>query len=124
VPSRAPDASRWTTWLEPPATDVERPVDAEGRAIDDRMLAMLLARDADARHRFVTRFVGNEWQEAAFVGNWYVDLTPREADELGRRLFLIVDELRRRAGIVTRGRADARVGERPAAAPRPRSKRP
>src|SRR5262249_4238558 len=36
------------------------------------------------------------WQEAAFVGNWFIRLTPREADELGRRLFEVVDEVRRR----------------------------
>jgi hypothetical protein len=35
-------------------------------------------------------------EEAAFLGNWFVQLTPSEADELGRRLFAIVDEIRRR----------------------------
>jgi hypothetical protein len=49
------------------------------------------------RGRFVTSAVSDEWQENAFVGNWYVDLTPEEAYELGRRLFLIVDRLRGRA---------------------------
>ena len=37
-----------------------------------------------------------DWQEASFVGNWFIRLTPREADELGRKLFGFVDELRRR----------------------------
>ena len=35
--------------------------------------------------------------EASFIGNWFVPLTPSEADELGRKLFAIVDELRRRS---------------------------
>jgi hypothetical protein len=38
----------------------------------------------------------DEWQEASFVGNWFVALTPAEADELGRRLFQLVDEMRAR----------------------------
>lgn len=29
-------------------------------------------------------------------GNWYFRLTPAEAEELGRQLFAIIDELRRR----------------------------
>lgn len=87
---------RW--WRRPEAPVIaSTPGDPESRAIDDRMLAMLFARDEDVRHRFVTRVVSDEWQEGSFVGNWYVDLTPQEADELGRRLFLIVDELRSRA---------------------------
>ena len=71
------------------------PADLEGRAIMDRMYAVLLARDEDVRRRFVAHDVSDEWQENAFLGNWFVELTPQEADELGRRLFLIVDELRR-----------------------------
>ena len=59
------------------------------------MTAVLLARDEDVRRRFVTGDVSDEWQEGAFLGNWYVELTPEQADELGRRLFLVVDELRR-----------------------------
>ena len=61
----------------------------------DRMYAVFLARDAEVRRRFVTAEVSDEWQEHAFLGSWFVELTPQEADELGRRLFLIVDELRR-----------------------------
>ena len=69
--------------------------DAEGRAIDDRMLAVFFARDEEVRRRyFLDR--GGPWHEAAFVGNWFVSLTPAEADELGRALFAIVDERRRR----------------------------
>jgi hypothetical protein len=57
---------------------------------------VFFARDDDVRHRFVTRPVSADWQRGAFVGNWYVALTPQEADDLGRRLLEIVDELRRR----------------------------
>jgi hypothetical protein len=56
---------------------------------------VLLARDEDVRRRFVTADLSDEWQEGHFLGNWFVELTPQEADELGRRLFLVVDELRR-----------------------------
>jgi DNA-binding transcriptional ArsR family regulator len=90
--------TRRERWWRRPEEPVIAPTwaDAEGRAIDERMVAMLFARDEDARHRFVTRAASDEWHEAAFIGNWYVALTPKEADELGRKLFLIVDELRRR----------------------------
>jgi hypothetical protein len=38
----------------------------------------------------------DEWVEASLVVNWFVPLTPPEADELGRKLFELVDELRHR----------------------------
>jgi DNA-binding transcriptional ArsR family regulator len=85
---------RW--WRRPDApTIVPIPADAEGRAIDARLLAMLFARDEAARGRFVRGPVADDWQQDAFVGNWYLELTPAEASELGERLFEIVDELRR-----------------------------
>jgi hypothetical protein len=34
--------------------------------------------------------------EASLVGNWFFPLTPPEADDLGRKLFELVDELRHR----------------------------
>lgn len=85
---------RW--WRRPEAPVIAVPgADAEGRAIDDRMLAVFFARDEEVRRRyFLDR--GGPWHEAAFVGNWFVSLTPAEADELGRALFAIVDERRRR----------------------------
>jgi DNA-binding transcriptional ArsR family regulator len=86
---------RWWRRQDVPAV-VPIPSDPEGRAIDRRLLATLFARQEDVRARFVTSAVSDEWQENAFVGNWYVDLTPEEAYELGRRLFLIVDQLRGR----------------------------
>jgi predicted ArsR family transcriptional regulator len=69
--------------------------DAEGRAIEARMLAVFFARDDDVRRRFLTRPVSAQWRQSAFVGNWIVALTPQEADELGRRLFDVVDDIRR-----------------------------
>jgi DNA-binding transcriptional ArsR family regulator len=86
---------RWWRRPEVPVI-VPTPSDPEGRALDTRLLALLFARDEEARSRFITGEFSDAWQERAFVGNWYVELTPEEADELGRRLFLIVDELRGR----------------------------
>ena len=64
------------------------------RELDRRMLATFFARDEEVRPRFVLGRPSDEWQEASFVGSWFVALTPAEADELGRRLFALVDELR------------------------------
>ncbi len=86
---------RWWRRAESPLV-LPSDADPEGREIGARMLAMFFARDADVRQRFVTGPVDAEWQRAAFVGNWFFELTPQEADELGRRLFEIVDDLRRR----------------------------
>jgi DNA-binding transcriptional ArsR family regulator len=85
-------------WWRRPEQLVIAPTDAdpEARAIDARMLAVFFARDDEVRRRFVMRPVSAEWQRGAFVGNWFVALTPEEADELGRRLFAIVDDVRRR----------------------------
>jgi DNA-binding transcriptional ArsR family regulator len=86
---------RWWRRPESPAI-VPVPPDPEGRAIDARWLAMLFARDESVRGRFVRGPVDDEWQQDAFAGNWYLELTPAEASELGNRLFAIVDELRRK----------------------------
>ena len=96
VPEAGTARERW--WRRPERMIVapSHP-DPESREIDARMVAMFFARDDDVRHRFVMRTVGDDWQQGAFVGNWFVALTPQEADELGRRLFEIVDELRRRS---------------------------
>jgi DNA-binding transcriptional ArsR family regulator len=92
---RGTKRERW--WLRPEApVIVPTPADPEGRAIDSHLLATIFAREEDARSRFVMGAVSDEWREKAFVGNWYVELTPDEADELGRRLYLVVDELRAR----------------------------
>ena len=94
-PERGTRRERW--WRRPEAPVIAPPPPGrEGRAVDDRLLATLFAREEDARSRFVTGDVDDEWLENAFVGNWYVDLTPAEADELGRRLYGLVDELRAR----------------------------
>jgi len=47
------------------------------------MLAVFFARDEEIRHRFVVGRPSDEWLEASFIGNWFVPLTPSEADELG-----------------------------------------
>jgi DNA-binding transcriptional ArsR family regulator len=86
---------RW--WARPDSQVLVVPgTDVEGRAIDDRMLAMFFARDEEVRHGYLVDRPSPAWQQASFVGNWFVRLTPREADELGRALFALVDELRRR----------------------------
>jgi DNA-binding transcriptional ArsR family regulator len=95
IPGEGTARERW--WRRPEPLVVARPgVDPEGRAIDARLLALFFAREDDIRQRFMTRPVSAEWQLNSFVGNWIVGLTPDEADELGLRLFAIVDELRRR----------------------------
>jgi DNA-binding transcriptional ArsR family regulator len=70
--------------------------DPEGRLLDQRMLAVFFARDEDVRSRFLLGHASDEWQEASLVVNWFVPLTPAEADELGLKLFALVDELRHR----------------------------
>ena len=92
-----------------------RPIPRAARSTR-RLLATLFARQEDVRGRFVTSAVSDEWQENAFVGNWYVDLTPEEAYELGRRLFLIVDQLRGRKAASPGAERDARLAQRPARA--------
>jgi DNA-binding transcriptional ArsR family regulator len=86
---------RW--WARPESQVLVVPeTDVEGRAIDDRMLAMFFARDEEVRHGYLIERPSPAWQKASLVGNWFVRLTPREADELGRALFTLVDEVRRR----------------------------
>jgi hypothetical protein len=72
--------------------------DLEGRALGARMRSIMFARDDEARRRFVAAEpeLDAEWRRGSFVGAWYVDLTPEEAEELGRRALAMVDELRRR----------------------------
>lgn len=86
---------RW--WRRPePAVIAVPGADVEGRELNKRLLAVFFARDEEVRHRFVVGEMTAAWEEAAFVGNWFVSLTPAQADELGRSLFAIVDEARRR----------------------------
>ncbi len=86
---------RW--WRRPEERIVIVPgSDAEGRAIDERMLAVFFARDEEVRARYTAGSPSGRWHESAFVGNWLLALTPEGADALGRALFAIVDDLRRR----------------------------
>jgi hypothetical protein len=55
------------------------------------MFAMFFARDEEVRSRYLAAP-----PKPAFAGNWFVRLTPREIDELGRKLHALVDEVRRR----------------------------
>ena len=86
---------RWWRRPEEPMIGVAQG-DAEGRALDQRMLAVFFARDEEVRSRFLLGRASDEWQEASLVVNWFVPLTPAEADELGLKLFALVDELRHR----------------------------
>src|SRR5205085_8488941 len=81
--------------------------DREGRAITARMFAIFFARDAEARSRFMAAQpeVDPAWHRGAFAGNWFVELTPDEAAELGTRILEVVDEYRGRE----RGVASARA---------------
>jgi DNA-binding transcriptional ArsR family regulator len=72
------------------------PADPEGRAISARMFGIVFARDEEARRRFLTGEVDAAWHEGAFVGNWFVELTPEESAELGALLLRHLDVLRRR----------------------------
>lgn len=78
--------------------------DREGRAITERLFAMFFQRDEEARRRFVTGKVSDDWHEAAFAGNWFVALKPDEAAELGARLLAVVDEYRGRTALGDAGR--------------------
>ena len=84
---------RW--WRRPdPFVLVPTDDDLEGRAITARILGLFFARDEQARRHLVTRDVGAAWRASAFVGNWFLELTPEEADALAQRLVALVHELR------------------------------
>lgn len=86
---------RW--WRRPdPFVLIPTDDDLEGRAITARMLGLFFARDEQARRHLVTRDLGAAWRAGAFVGNWFLELTPEEADALAERLTGIVQELRAR----------------------------
>jgi DNA-binding transcriptional ArsR family regulator len=68
--------------------------DLEGRAISTRTMGVFFAREDEARRRLITHDVGAAWRTNAFYGNWFVELTPEEADAFGERLFSLVQELR------------------------------
>jgi DNA-binding transcriptional ArsR family regulator len=91
--------NRRERWWRRPDRFVLLPTDddLEGRAITARMLGLFFARDEEARRRLVTRNVGAAWRAGAFVGNWFVALTPEEADALAERLVELVQELRMRS---------------------------
>jgi DNA-binding transcriptional ArsR family regulator len=86
---------RW--WRRPdPFVLIPTDDDLEGRAITARVLGLFFARDEQARRRIVTGDVSAAWRAGAFVGNWFLELTPEEADVLAERLAELVQELRAR----------------------------
>jgi hypothetical protein len=86
---------RW--WRRPdPFVFIPTDNDLEGRAITARMLGLFFARDEVARRRLVTQDMDAAWRAGAFVGNWFLELTPEEADALAARLAELVQELRAR----------------------------
>lgn len=86
---------RW--WSRPdPFVIIPTDDDLEGRAITARMLGLFFARDEQARRHLVTKDLGAAWRAGAFVGNWFLELTPEEADALAERLTELVQELRSR----------------------------
>jgi DNA-binding transcriptional ArsR family regulator len=94
-PERGTKRERW--WRRPESPQLlPTDSDVEGRAVSARMLSMIFARDDEARRRFVTREVGADWHENAYAGNWLVELSPSEADELGQHLAAYVLALRGR----------------------------
>jgi DNA-binding transcriptional ArsR family regulator len=94
-PERGTRRERWWRRIE---AHMILPTDAdvEGRAISARMFGVVFARDDEARRRFVTKDVEPAWHEGAFVGNWFVELTAAEADELGRKMLGLIRELKAR----------------------------
>jgi DNA-binding transcriptional ArsR family regulator len=94
-PERGTKRERW--WRRPQSPQLlPTDSDAEGRAVTARMLGIVLARDDVARRRFVTEEVDADWHENAYAGNWLVELSPSEADELGQHLAAFVMALRGR----------------------------
>ncbi|HEY1367755.1 MAG TPA: helix-turn-helix domain-containing protein [Gaiellaceae bacterium] len=85
-------------WWRRPELFVLAPTedDLEGRAINVRTLGLFFARDDEARRRLITGDVGAAWRTGGFVGNWFVELTPKEADEVAERMAAIVQEVRER----------------------------
>lgn len=97
APELGTKRERW--WRRPEELQlVPTDDDLEGRAITARLFAIFFARDAEARRRFVAAMpeLEADWHEGAFVGNWRVTMTPREASELGARLLPLIDGFRRR----------------------------
>jgi DNA-binding transcriptional ArsR family regulator len=73
--------------------------DPEGRAAEAKIWSMMTERDARVLRHFVASEgqLDREWRGAAFIGSWNLYLTPEEADNLGRRVLGLVDEVWRGA---------------------------
>jgi hypothetical protein len=68
--------------------------DFEGRAINIRTFGIFFARDEQARRRLLIQDIGAAWRAAAFAGNWFIEITPDEADAIAERLYAVVQEVR------------------------------
>lgn len=109
APELGTKRERW--WRRPDELQlVPTDDDREGRAITERMFAIFFARDAETRHRFIAAMpeLAADWHEGAFVGNWQVMMTPREASELGARILPLIDDFRRR-GTPPEGASEALI---------------
>jgi DNA-binding transcriptional ArsR family regulator len=83
-------------WWRRPQPVMLGPIDDdfEGRAINVRTFGIFFARDEEARRRLLIQDVGAAWRAAAFAGNWFVEITPDEADAFAERLYALVQEVR------------------------------
>ena len=93
-PSLGTKRERWWRRVSPQGSLMATDPDPEGRAITERYFALFFERDLEARHRFMTKEVSDDWHEAALAGNWFIALSPTRALELGSRLFALIDEYR------------------------------
>ena len=114
---------RWWRRREPLFIALPTDDDLEGRAISARMHGIVFARDEEARRRFVTDEISGAWRRASIVGNWFVELTPEDASEVGERLLEIVREVRLRSPSAGADRALISVSILPWEETGPRSRR-
>lgn len=122
-PDRGTQRERWWRRQEPLFIALPTEDDLEGRAISARMHGIVFARDEEARRRFVTDEISAAWRRVSVVGNWFVELTPDEASELGERLLEIVRDVRLRSASTNSDRALISVSILPWEETRPRTRR-
>jgi DNA-binding transcriptional ArsR family regulator len=88
---------RW--WRRPDMTIVLEPEPGDPASMEAAatMRSIFFARDDDALGRYLAREdeLGDDWKRAAWIGSWYVPLTPEAAAELGNRFMDLLDEYRR-----------------------------
>ena len=84
-------------WLVIPTGSTE----PEERAAEARLRAFFIERDSDAVARYVSheQDVEQPWREAAFIGTWNVQLTPKELEALAERVVKEIGSAGRRKGV-------------------------